>query len=56
MDDLEESGDVVLKPYTGKYEKFKVACPWLEERIPDAGVRERYGVFCYKNPARKSAI
>lgn len=38
------------------WSKFKVPCPWLEARIPDAGVRERYGVFCYDNPSRpKSA-
>lgn len=45
-----------LKPFTGKYEKFAVPCPWLEARIPDKEVRERYGVFCYNNPARKSAF
>lgn len=44
-----------LKPYTGKYEKFKVPCPWLEQRIPNAQIREKFGVFCYDNPARKSA-
>ena len=37
------------------WRKFAVPCPWLEARIPDAAVRERYGVFCYNNPARKSA-
>ena len=50
---VEASGE--LKPYTGKYEKFKVPCAWLEKRIPDAAIRERYGVFCYDNQARKSA-
>lgn len=45
----------VLEPYKGSYEKYKVPCPWLENRIPDQAVRERYGVFCYNNPARKSA-
>jgi DNA primase len=49
------SGDGELKPYSGSYEKYKVPCPWLEERIPDQAVREKYGVFCYNNPARKSA-
>lgn len=44
-----------LKPYAGSYEKYKVPCEWLEQRIPDAAIRERYGVFCYNNPARKSA-
>jgi len=44
-----------LKPYTGKYEKFKVECEWLDKRIPDKAVLERYGVFAYNNPARKSA-
>lgn len=47
--------DRVLKPYTGKYEKYQVPCPWLEERIPDAGIREKYGIFCYNNPAKRSA-
>jgi len=37
------------------WRKFAVPCPWLETRIPDATVRERYGVFCYNNPARRSA-
>lgn len=50
----------VLKPYTGKYEKYKVACPWLDERTLTWGVSrkmilEKYGVFCYENKARKSA-
>lgn len=44
-----------LQPYRGTYEKFQVPCPWLEARIPDAAVRERYGVFCYSNPSRRSA-
>lgn len=44
-----------LKPFKGTYQKFKVPSPWLEERIPDQEVRERYGVFCYDNPKRKSA-
>jgi len=44
-----------LKPFTGKYEKYAVPCEWLEKRIPDEAVRKRYGVFCYNNPARKSA-
>lgn len=48
------ASDGVLKPFTGKYHKFAVACPWLEQRIPDAGVRERYGVFQYRNQTRKS--
>ena len=37
------------------WKKFAVPCAWLEQRIPDAAMRERYGVFCYSNPARKSA-
>ena len=50
------NADGVLKPLEkDTWRKFAVACPWLEQRIPDAGVRERYGVFCYNNPARKSA-
>jgi DNA primase len=37
------------------WRKFAIPCPWLEARIPDAKIRELYGVFCYLNPARKSA-
>ena len=47
--------EATLKPYKGSYEKFKVDCPWLEQRIPNKEVLDRYGVFCYDNPARKSA-
>jgi len=49
----QETGE--LKPYKGSYEKFKIECEWLTKRIPDKGVLERYGVFCYDNKARKSA-
>ena len=38
------------------WRKFAVPCPWLETRIKDREIRERYGVFCYNNPARKSAF
>jgi DNA primase len=37
------------------YRKHAVDCPWLNERIPDQRIRDLYGVFCYNNPARKSA-
>src|SRR6185503_16279451 len=37
------------------WKKFSVPCAWLEARVPDASIRERYGTFCYNNPARKSA-
>ncbi len=43
-----------LKPLKSSYHKFAVPCEWLETRIPDRTVRERFGVFCYHNPARKS--
>ena len=49
---ISDASDGVLKPYAGKYEKFKVPCPWLEQRVPDAAIRERYGIFCYDNPKR----
>ena len=50
------NADEVLKPFDGgKYRKFAVPCPWLEARVPSADIRERYGVFAYNNPARKSA-
>jgi DNA primase len=45
-----------LVPLIAQYHKFKIASPWLEARVPDAGIRERYGVFCYDNPKRKSAF
>jgi DNA primase len=44
-----------LVPFKGQYHKYQVPCPWLEERIPDQAIREKYGVFCYNNPAKKSA-
>lgn len=44
-----------LQPFKGSYNKYQVKCDWLDIRIPDINVRERYGVFCYNNPARKSA-
>jgi DNA primase len=45
-----------LKPLEkDTWRKFAVPCPWLEARMPDAAIREKYGVFCYNNPARKSA-
>lgn len=48
--------DGELKPLErDSWSKFKVDCPWLTARIPDAGIREKYGVFCYENKARKSA-
>jgi hypothetical protein len=37
------------------WRQHQVPCEWLEKRVPDAAIRERYGVFCYNNPARKSA-
>jgi DNA primase len=52
----DEAAEGILKPLErDTWRKFAVPCPWLEARIPDAGIRERYGVFCYNNPARKSA-
>jgi DNA primase len=45
----------VLRPLAkDTWRKFAVESTWLKERIPDAAVLERYGVFCYNNPARKS--
>jgi DNA primase len=49
------ASDGVLKPMEkDSWRKFAAPCPWLEARIPN-GVRERFGVFRYNNPARKSA-
>src|ERR1700693_359307 len=51
-----ESMQTELKPMQkDTWRKFAVPCPWLEQRIPDAAIRERYGVFCYNNPGRKAA-
>jgi DNA primase len=50
-----DSGASELKPFTGKYDKYAVPCEWLEKRVPDKVIRDRYGVFQYNNPARKSA-
>lgn len=47
-----EANTGVLKPYAGKYEHYKVPCEWLDKR--SYGQAEKYGVFCYSNPARKS--
>ena len=44
-----------LKPYKGSYEKFAVPSAWLDARVPNKAIREKYGIFCYDNPARKSA-
>ena|GEM_PF-3786730 len=43
-----------LKPLKASYHKFAVPCEWLETRVPDQTIRQRFGVFCYNNPARKS--
>ncbi len=53
---ISDATEGVLQPLAkDSWRKFTVPCPWLEQRIPDAAVRERYGVFCYENKARKSA-
>jgi DNA primase len=44
------------KPFTGKYAKHFVENDWLKKRLPDAAVRERYGIGFYSNPARKSKV
>jgi len=53
--DQESGNSDGLKPFVGSYHNYAVSCPWLDTRIPDAGTRGKYGVFCYNNPARKSA-
>ena len=46
----------VLKPILkDTWRNYQVPCEWLEARCPDKSVREAYGVYCYNNPARKSA-
>ena len=42
-----------LKPLRASYDKFQVPCEWLNNRTPKE-IQERFGVFCYNNPARKS--
>lgn len=49
-----DANDTRLKPFTGKYHMHQVELPWLEARCPDKAIRERFGVFAYSNPARKS--
>jgi DNA primase len=49
------SGEVLKPLAKDTWRKFAVPCEWLEQRMPDAAIRERYGVFAYNNPARKSA-
>jgi DNA primase len=51
----EPNSDVLRPLEKDTWKKFQVPCEWLGKRIPDAAIRERYGVFCYNNPARKSA-
>lgn len=48
------SSEGVLKPYARKYEKFKADCAWLNARVPDKAIQERFGVFQYLNNGRKS--
>jgi hypothetical protein len=43
-----------LTPLKSSYHRFAVPCEWLEARIPDMTVRDRFGVFSYNNPQRKS--
>lgn len=45
-----------LKPFTGKYHQYAKPCAWLTERVPDAGITSRFGVFYYENNARKSGV
>lgn len=52
---LKEGDNLPLPLAKDTWRKFAVPCPWLEARIPDASIRERYGVFQYHNPARRSA-
>lgn len=42
-------------PFKGQYQKYAVACPWLEARGLTEATLKRFGVFCYNNPARRSA-
>lgn len=40
--------------FVGSYEKFKVESEWLKNRGIPADILEKYGVFEYNNPNRKS--
>lgn len=48
-----EANSEALKPLKASYAKFQVPCEWLDARTPK-DIQERYGVFCYNNPQRKS--
>lgn len=41
-------------PFKGTYEKFKVESAWLKERGLQPATLERFGVFQYENPSRRS--
>jgi DNA primase len=41
-------------PFKSTYEKFAVPCPWLKERGLSEDACNRYGVFQYDNPKRRS--
>ncbi len=50
------NSEAVARPVDlSKYRKFAKPCEWLEKRIPDQAVLEKYGVFFYSNPSRQSA-
>lgn len=49
------SGEALKPLEKDTWRKFAVPCPWLEQRVPDIHIRERYGVYMYDNPARRSA-
>jgi DNA primase len=42
------------EPFKGTYEKFKAESDWLKERGLSPEACERYGVFEYSNPSRRS--
>lgn len=42
-------------PFKSTYEKYKVESPWLKERGFTPETLERFEVFQYENPARRSA-
>jgi DNA primase len=56
-DDSGGAGEAItgeLKPLKSTYHKFAVPCEWLDNRVP-RDIQQRFGVFAYNNPQRKSA-
>jgi DNA primase len=53
-DSVAPTADKPLEPYKGSYAKFAVECDWLNQRVPNKAIRDRFGVFQYRNDKRRS--